>query len=97
MSSSEPRTAPVGFCILLSALPVLIYDARALPQGDPGCGPARHRRPVDRFGHLEIVGAGNVLDDAVASVVPDVHAEGEVRLGFHGQVPTGLALAQRYL
>jgi hypothetical protein len=26
-----------------------------------------------------------VLDDAVASVVPDVHAEGEVRFGFHGQ------------
>jgi hypothetical protein len=25
-------------------------------------------------------------DDAVASVVPDVHAESEVRLGFHGQV-----------
>jgi hypothetical protein len=34
---------------------------------------------------LEIVGSGSVLDDAVGSVVPDVHAEGEVRLGFHGQ------------
>jgi hypothetical protein len=26
-----------------------------------------------------------VLDDAVASLVPDVHAKGEVRLGLHGQ------------
>jgi hypothetical protein len=30
--------------------------------------------------------AGDVLDDAVACVVPDVHAKGEVRLDFHGQV-----------
>ena len=29
--------------------------------------------------------AGNVLDDAVASVVPDVHSEGKVGLGLHGQ------------
>jgi hypothetical protein len=28
----------------------------------------------------------NVLDDADACVIPDVHAEGKVRLGFHGQV-----------
>jgi hypothetical protein len=42
-SSSEPRTAPPGFCILLSALPVLIYDPRAVPQGDP------RRRPAPRL------------------------------------------------
>jgi hypothetical protein len=83
-SSAELTTAPAGFCILLSALP-LIYEPRALPQRDPGRRPALCRGPVDRFGHLEIVGSGNVLDDAVASVVPDVHAEGEVRFGFHGQ------------
>jgi hypothetical protein len=27
-----------------------------------------------------------MLNDAVAFVIPDVHAEGKVRLGFHGQV-----------
>jgi hypothetical protein len=32
-----------------------------------------------------IIHASNVFDDAVASLVPDVHAEGEVRLGLHGQ------------
>jgi hypothetical protein len=35
---------------------------------------------------FEVVHASDVLDDAVAGVVPDVHAEGEVGLGFHGQV-----------
>jgi len=38
-----------------------------------------------------------MLDDTVGVGVPDVHAEGEVRLGFHGQVPTRLVLARRYL
>jgi hypothetical protein len=33
----------------------------------------------------------DVLDDAVACIVPDVHAEGEVRLGFHGQAPLDLS------
>jgi hypothetical protein len=32
-----------------------------------------------------------MLDNAVAAVVPDVHAEGEVRLGFHGQVRLDLS------
>ena len=38
-----------------------------------------------------------MFDDAVASVVPDVHAEGEVRLGSSWASPTRLALARRYL
>jgi hypothetical protein len=39
-----------------------------------------------RDGQFEVGNARDVLDDAVACVVPDVHAEGEMRLGFHGQV-----------
>jgi hypothetical protein len=31
-----------------------------------------------RLCHLEVVHASDVLDNAVAGVVPDVHAEGEV-------------------
>ena len=31
-----------------------------------------------RFGYLEIVHASDMLNDAVAAVVPDVHAKGEV-------------------
>ena len=42
--------------------------------------------PVGCLGHLKIVYTSDVLDDAVAGVVPDVHAESEVCLGFHGQV-----------
>jgi hypothetical protein len=42
--------------------------------------------PVGRLCHLEVVHASNLLDDAVACGVPDVHAEGKVRLGLHGQV-----------
>jgi hypothetical protein len=62
-----------------------MHDPRPLPQRDPGRRPTRHGRPVSRFRHLEVRHAGNVLDDAVASLVPDVHAESEVRLGLHGQ------------
>jgi ATP-dependent DNA ligase len=32
-----------------------------------------------------------MLDDAVAASVPNVHAEGEVGLGLHGQVPLDLS------
>src|SRR5258708_5439289 len=76
---------PRGVCVLLSALLALKHDPRALPQRDAGRRPARHRRPVGCLCHLEVVDAGDVLHDAVAGVVPDVHAEGEVRFGFHGQ------------
>jgi ATP-dependent DNA ligase len=47
----------------------------------PACG----RGPVGCFSHLEVIRASNVLDDAAASLVADVYAEGEVRLGLHGQ------------
>src|SRR5262245_23390108 len=70
----------------LAAAPKFIDDPRTLPQCDPRQGPARHCCPVGCLGHLEIVNASDVLDNAVASVVPHIHAEGEVRLGFHGQV-----------
>jgi hypothetical protein len=39
----------------------------------------------------EIGKVGDVLDNAVAGVVPDVHAEGKMRLGFHGQVRLDLS------
>jgi ATP dependent DNA ligase domain len=57
-----------------------------LPQRDPRTWPARHGCPVGRYGHLEIVNTGDVLDDAHAGVVPNIHAKSEVGLGFHGQV-----------
>jgi len=62
-----------------------------LPQRDARRWPARHGCPGGRLRHLEVVYPCDVLDDAVACVVPDVHAEGEVRLGFHGQVPLDLS------
>jgi hypothetical protein len=40
--------------------------------------------PVGRLCHLEVVHASDVLDDAVACVVPDVHADGEVVSVFIG-------------
>ena len=39
--------------------------------------PAQDGRPVGRFGYLEVVDASDVLDNAVACVVSDVHAEGK--------------------
>jgi hypothetical protein len=35
-----------------------------------------HGCPVGRICHLEVVHASDVLDDAFACVIPDVHAEG---------------------
>jgi hypothetical protein len=40
---------------------------------------------------------GRVLHDAVACVVPHVHAEGKMRFGFHRTSPTRLARAPHYL
>jgi hypothetical protein len=34
--------------------------------------------------------ARDVLDNAVAGEVPNVHAESKIRLGLHGQVPSAL-------
>jgi hypothetical protein len=36
--------------------------------------------------HLEVVHASNVLNDAVAVIVPDINAEGEMRLSVHARV-----------
>src|SRR5262249_24243851 len=59
----------------------------ALPQGDARRWPARHRRPVGRLRHLEVIHASDVLDNAVACVVPDIHAKSEMGLGLHrGQI-----------
>jgi hypothetical protein len=60
-------------------------------QRDPRPWLARHGCPVGRFRYLEVVYPCDMLNDAVAAVVPDVHAEGEVRLGFHGQVRLDLS------
>jgi hypothetical protein len=79
------------------ALPGVMHYPDALPQGDARRWPACHGCLVGRFGYLEVVHASDVLHDAVAGVVPNVHAEGKVRLGFHGQVPTRLVLARWYL
>jgi len=53
----------------------LVDDPRTPPQCDPRQGPARHCCPVGCLGHLEIVNESDVLDDAVACVVPDVDAK----------------------
>src|SRR5947209_3647761 len=68
-------------------------------QRDPRPWPARYGCPVGGLCYLEVVHASDMLNDAVACVIPDVHAEGEVDLGLHGASPTRLALARtpRYL
>jgi hypothetical protein len=53
----------------------LVDDPRALAQSYARRRPARHRCPVSRLRHLEVVHTGDMLDDTVG------HAEGEVRLG----------------
>jgi hypothetical protein len=75
-------TSQRGF---LLPLPALVHDPCALAQRDRSRRPTRHGCPVGRFSYLEVIHASNVLDDAGAGLVPDVHAEGEVRLGLNGQ------------
>jgi hypothetical protein len=64
---------------------LLSCNPDALPQRDARLWPTLYRGPVGRLCHLKVVHASDMLNDAVARVVPDVHAEGEVRLAFHGQ------------
>src|SRR6516162_1840481 len=76
-----------------------MHHPDALSQGDARRWPAQDGCPVGRHRHLEVVHASDVLDNAVACVVPNVDAEGEADLGLHrGQSgPIGLARAPRYL
>ena len=55
-----------------------MHGPDAPSKGDARRWPARDGCPVGRLGHLEVVYASDVLDDAVASVVPNIDAEGEV-------------------
>src|SRR5262249_25826970 len=64
----------------------VLDHSRALPQGDGRAGPAFTRGAISSECNLIVLDTRDVLDDAVAGVVPDVHAEDELRLGFHGQV-----------
>src|SRR5438132_2181836 len=57
--------------------PNIMHHPDALPQRDPRRWPARHGYPVSRLCHLEVVRARDVFNNAVARVVPNVHAKGE--------------------
>jgi len=81
----------------VGALPGIMHHPDALSQGNARRWPTRHGCPTGRLCQLEVVHASDVLDDAVAGVVPDVHAEGEVRLGFHGQVRLDSSWPASYL
>src|SRR5262249_6489234 len=65
------------------AYPVSCTTPDALPQRDPRLGPARNRCPIGRHRDLEVVHASDVLDNAVGCVVPNIDAEGKMRLGLH--------------
>src|SRR5262249_54087929 len=64
-----PRTGTTMQSCASAAKLRMIVDARRWP--------AQDGRPVGRFGYLEVVDASDVLDNAVACVVSDVHAEGK--------------------
>jgi hypothetical protein len=75
-----------------------MHDPDAVSQGDARRWPARHGCPVSRLCHLEVVYPSDMLNDAVACVVPDVHAEGKMRLGLHrGQIRLDWPAPPRYL
>jgi hypothetical protein len=68
-----------------SLRPGIAHHARALPQHDARCRPARDGGAVRRLRELEIVDAGDVVDDVVAGVIPNVDPELEMRLVFTGR------------
>ena len=49
--------------------------------------PALARGEIGRDRHLEILGADDVLEDAIAGIVPNVDAEREMGPGLHGAAP----------
>jgi hypothetical protein len=55
-----------------SLRPGIAHHARALPQHDARCRPARDGGAVRRLRELEIVDAGDVVNDVVAGVIPNV-------------------------
>jgi hypothetical protein len=67
-SSNRKAQPPKAFGS--GALPGIMHNPDALPQRDPRPWPARHGCPVSRLGHLEIIHASDVLDDAVAGYGP---------------------------
>src|SRR5262249_36749798 len=48
-----------------------------LAQGDARRWPARHGCPVGCLGHIEVIDASDLLDDAVRGAIPDIHAESQ--------------------
>jgi len=44
-------------------------------------------RPYSGNRRLEIIDTGDVLDDVVAGLVPDIDAKSELGLGLHGAAP----------
>ena len=63
--------------------PLAVADhAGTLPQGDSCVRPSLHGRLVGRLRNLEILDAGNIVDDDFPSVVPQVDAEVKMHPGF---------------
>ena len=56
--------------------------ARALAQGDDGFRPSLSQPPIGRLRYLELLNAGQVLND-LASVVPRIKAVRELGAGLH--------------
>src|SRR5262245_13836033 len=66
--------------------PSLHHHPRALPKRNLLFRLRRDEGPIRSNLHAMVVEASDVLNDAVASGVPNIDAEGEMRLGLHGQV-----------
>ena len=65
----------------------VMHDSRPLAQGNARRWPAQDGCAIGRLCYLEVVYASDVLDNAVADIVPNIDAEGEVSLGLHrGQI-----------
>src|SRR5262249_34387187 len=56
-------------------------------QRDLRLRPSSDGTPISCDCRLEIIDTGDVLNDVVASIVPDIDAEREVGLRFHGPAP----------
>jgi hypothetical protein len=74
-------------------LPALMHDPRALSQGDARRWPARHGCPVGRLCHLEVVHAGDVLDDETRECLAALAVADEAEAGGRGDVACDAAHA----
>jgi hypothetical protein len=80
-----PPTSKPG--TLLSVPPISQHHSRALSERNLRLRPSQTCGSIGGNRRLEIIDAGDVVNEALAGIVPDIDSKGEVGLDLHGCRP----------